>query len=508
MGTATPTTQLPSLVVLPFVNTSADLENEFFCDGLAEDLISALTKLAQLRVVARTSAFSFKGQNLDVREIGRQLNVGAVLEGSVRRAGNRLRITAQIVNVADGFDLWSERYDRQLTDIFDIQDEITLAIVEALKVKLLSGQQAVLLKRPTDNLEAWEWYQKALWHHSLFNPTSFNKAIECCQKAVETDPGFATAWAWLSVIYSGLIAWTGINQAEYLAMAGECAQKAIGLDDRLAESHAAMGIYQSTAFDVQTGGRYLRRALDLNPNQPSLRHGYAVYYLAPQGLFDEALAEFQCAHHSDPLSMPISSATGYAFYVARRYEEGVAHLRPLIEMAPNFAANYLELGRNLSQLGRLEESIEALHNWIETIRAYPKPVLAAIEGAAAGAGFSLALACDLIVASRSALASGSTSSAGTSTSACNASSSSILLKPFWPAQRDVPAQNRPRRARGLRFLREPTTRTSRSRRKTPPPTSPLAMRGRRNRPPCPHHRLSWSQPPPPPRPQAVLTGKS
>ncbi len=189
--------QIPSIAILPFVNVSPDAENEYFCVGLAEELLNALMKLDKLRVAARTSAFSFKGRETDVRQIGQALNVSTVLEGSVRKAGNRLRINVQLISVADGYHLWSERYDRNLEDVFEIQEEIALAIVDALKVKLLGDERAVLRKRYTDNAEAYEFYLKGrLWNRRTAD--GFKSAIGYFQKAIELDDDYAVAYSGLA----------------------------------------------------------------------------------------------------------------------------------------------------------------------------------------------------------------------------------------------------------------------------------------------------------------------
>lgn len=189
--------QIPSIAILPFINVSADAENEYFCDGLAEELINSLMKLDKLRVAARTSVFSFKGRETDVRHIGQSLNVNTVLEGSVRKAGNRLRINVQLINVADGYHIWSERFDRQLEDIFEIQEEIALAVVDALKVKLLGDERAVLRKRYTDNVEAYQLYLKGrLWNRRTVD--GFKSAIGYFKQAIELDSDYAVAYSGLA----------------------------------------------------------------------------------------------------------------------------------------------------------------------------------------------------------------------------------------------------------------------------------------------------------------------
>ncbi len=184
----TETNEESSIAVLPFVDMSRDKEEEYFCDGLAEELINALTKLENLRVVSRTSAFSFKDKGLDVREIGRKLDVKTVLEGSLRKAGNRLRITAQLINVADGYHLWSERYDREMEDVFDIQDDITLKIVDALRIRLMGHEERMVTKRHTENVDAYNLYLRGQHHLYKFTRDGMDKSIECFEQALVLDP--------------------------------------------------------------------------------------------------------------------------------------------------------------------------------------------------------------------------------------------------------------------------------------------------------------------------------
>src|SRR5437016_8412509 len=225
---------VPSIAVLPFVNMSADPENEYFCDGLAEELLNALAKIETLKVAARTSSFSFKGKNVNVDEIGRALHVNSVLEGSVRKSGNRVRITAQLVNAAEGYHLWSERYDREMKDIFDVQDEITLAVVEALKIKLLG--ELPQIEPPTQNTGAYELYLKGrslLYQRGLSIP----KAIDCFTRAVALDSEYAQAWAGLADGFS-TSGYSGYKRAtEVMPRALNAARRALELDTDIAEAH-------------------------------------------------------------------------------------------------------------------------------------------------------------------------------------------------------------------------------------------------------------------------------
>jgi len=263
----------PSIAVLPFANMSASVENEYFCDGLSEELLNALAKIEGLKVAARTSAFSFKGKNVNVDEIGRALHVSTILEGSVRRAGNRLRITVQLVNVTDGYHLWSERYDREMRDIFDVQDEITLAVVDALKVKLLGEEKATVLKRYTHNAEAYQLYLRGRFYTYKRTPKDSQHAIVYFNQAITIDPNYALAFAGLADAYALLSSYGGAPPVEAMPKAREAALKAVLLDNNLAEAHAALGVIL-TEYDYDFAGaeREFKRAIELNPNYATAHH--------------------------------------------------------------------------------------------------------------------------------------------------------------------------------------------------------------------------------------------
>jgi serine/threonine protein kinase len=258
---------LPSIAVIPFVNMSADPENEYFSDGLAEELINALSKLEGLHVVARTSAFRFRGKDIDIREIGKQLNVNTILEGSVRKAGNRLRITAQLIKVADGYHLWSERFDRELQDVFAIQDEISLAIVDNLKVKLLGGDRERLAKRYKDNFEVYDLYLKGRYYLNTITEEGIKKSLDYFQQAIQKDPSCALAYAGTAGAY-GVLAVLGLAASgEVIPRAKSELLKALELDDYLAEAHAWLGeINLGYYWDWSAAEKELKRAIELKPN--------------------------------------------------------------------------------------------------------------------------------------------------------------------------------------------------------------------------------------------------
>ena len=350
----------PSIAVLPFVNISADPENEYFCDGLAEELINALTKIESLRVVARASAFSFKDKQTDVREIGHKLNVATLLEGSVRRAGDRLRITAQLVNVEDGFHLWSEQYDRPMKDIFDIQDEISLAIVNALKVKLLGAEKAAILKRRTENTEAYQLYLEGRYHFCKLTEQGFRKSIECFEQAIAREPEYALAWAGLAWSSVSLWYYGHVSPNETLPTAKMAAARALALDDSEAKSHIAFAILKLFHdWDWIAGEREFKRALELNPNLSEAHQTYGIA-LAVIGRSEEAVAEGSRALELDPLSLATNLRVGRILSFAGQYERLLAQGRKLIEMEPNFFGGYELIADESWANGRYEQAASGL----------------------------------------------------------------------------------------------------------------------------------------------------
>lgn len=352
---------MPSIAVLPFTNMSSDAENEYFCDGLAEELINALTKIEGLHVVARTSAFSFKGKEVDVREIGRKLNVSAVLEGSVRKAGAKLRIMAQLINVADGYHLWSERYDRQMEDVFEIQDEISLAIVAVLKVKLLGTEKAALLKRHTDDPEAYHLYLQGRYCWNKRTPEGIDKGIKYFQQAIELDTNYAVAYAGLADCYlhrgGGSI---GLPPHEAMPKAKAAAMKALELDNTLAEAHASLATAQAYYdWDWSEAEKEYKRAIELNPNYTEAHHSYS-HFLTAMSRPEESLAESQRALELEPIDLAMNVHLGWHYIQARQYDPALTHLHKTLEMDSNFLLTHLYLGLAYEQKGMLEDAIAAL----------------------------------------------------------------------------------------------------------------------------------------------------
>jgi adenylate cyclase len=329
------------LAVLPFVNMSADPENEYFSDGITEELLNALTKVDGLQVTSRTSAFAFKGKNVDIRDIGIQLNVDKVLEGSVRKAGNRVRITAQLINAADGYHLWSENYDRNLTDIFEVQDEISTIIANKLRENLISPPQAIHLVKspPARNTEAYTAYLKGLHFWNKVTPADTRKAIECYERAIELEPDYALAYAMMAGAYSSLGSSGQMLPHTAFEFAHRYADKALQLDNTVAEGHIAKGaVYLLYDWKWQEAYDALQRAIHLNPGATAVYELLALYYIR-KGQKDKAVELMEKAVKLDPLSPTISQALGNMYIFAERYDDAIRQADKLLEIDPQMRAS-------------------------------------------------------------------------------------------------------------------------------------------------------------------------
>ena len=374
-----------SAAVLPFVDLSPEKDQEYFSDGLTEELITSLSQVEGLRVAARTSSFRFKGRSADVREVGRTLDVGAVLDGSVRKSGNRLRVAAQLVNVADGYQLWAQAYDRELTDVFAIQEEIARAIVEALRVKLGVAGGAALSAVPTKDLEAYDLYLKGrfAWNHR--SAAALPEAVRYLEQAVALDSGFARAWAALADAYVLVVPYAGASREATWPKARAAAEKALALDSTQAEAHTSLA-YGTMIYDWDwpAAEASFRRAIAANPNYPTGHHWYADF-LAGRGRLEESLREMQRAHALDPLSRIIGAELGWVYYLMGRNDEAEAQLRRTLALDPNYAHGRLNLGLVFLAEGRYAEAIEELRRAIELGGDYD-PLNAALVFAYARSG--------------------------------------------------------------------------------------------------------------------------
>jgi TolB-like protein/Tfp pilus assembly protein PilF len=382
----------PSLAVLPFVNRSHDPEDEYFSDGLADELLNVLAKIRGLRVAARTSSFQFKGRMVDISVIGRKLNVATVLEGSVRKAGNRMRITVQLVKVTDGYQLWSESYDRTLQDIFAVQDDIAQSVVKELRATLLgetldakaatevTAQVAAAIKGRATDAEAHRLYLQARHFIDRMNRADTAKGIEYLEQALDRDPTFALARADLSRAYANEADYGWAPPAEGARRAREAVARALALEPELAEGHAALGRIQLIFdWDWRGAAASYARALELAPGNAAVLRRAGVL-AANLGRFDEALGLYRRAIDQDPLSAGAYHNLGNALHAAGRLAEAEQAHRKTLEFSPQQVMTRYLLALNLLAQGRSEEALtEALR---EPHEAYRLCALAIIHHAA------------------------------------------------------------------------------------------------------------------------------
>src|SRR5437660_1218988 len=352
-----------SIAVLPFVNISADAENEYFCDGLAEELLNALAKIEALRVAARTSAFSFKGKETDVREIGRKLNVSVVLEGSVRKSGNRLRITAQLINVTDGYHLWSERYDRQIEDLFEIQDEIAENIVHALRVVLGEDEKRAIEKAPTENVQAYEYYLRGRQIQHQLRRSALQYARRMFERAIEIDPNFARAHAGIADCCSFLYMYWDGSKAN-LEAADASSQRALELDPASAEAHTSRGVALTLRRDYADARREFDIALSLNPMLYEAHYFYGRACFT-EGKFEEALLHYRNAWRVRPedyqailLSMDALAKLGRHDEVLEAARQGIKLADAHLELNPDDARAWYLSEAALLRFGQIDQALE------------------------------------------------------------------------------------------------------------------------------------------------------
>lgn len=323
------------LAVLPFVNMSADPENEYFSDGITEELLNALTRVDGLQVTSRTSAFAFKGKNHDIRDIAIQLNVDKVLEGSVRKSGNRVRITAQLINAADGYHIWSENYDRNLTDIFEVQDEISAIIANRLRENLTPQQKEEHLVKPsTTNVTAYTYFLKGLHFWNKLTPADCRKAIECYDQAIAIEPAYAQAYAMSAAAYSYLGSSGQMLPTKAFEIVHRYADKALELDDTIAESHIAKAsAYLLYEWKWKEAYNALQKAISLNPGAIEAYELLGFYYIV-MGEKEKAVETLEMAERKDPLSPVITKTLGNMYAFAERFDDAIRQADKLLEMDP------------------------------------------------------------------------------------------------------------------------------------------------------------------------------
>jgi TolB-like protein/Flp pilus assembly protein TadD len=347
-----------SIAVLPFDNLSRDPDNAYFTEGVQDEILTRLAKVADLKVISRTSTQQFKSTPEDLPRIAKQLGVAHVLEGSVQRANDQIRVNVQLINALTDAHLWAETFDRKLTDIFAVESEIAKTIADTLQAKLSGAEQHAIAARPTVNTEAHQLYLKGRFFWNKRTGNDLKKSIDYFQQAIATDPNYALAYAGLADAYVFLPGYNAGTPQDCYPKAMAAAKKALELDDTLAEAHTtlALAIWYFD-FDSSQANREFQRALELNPNYAIAHQQYGNNTLSALGRFEDAIAEGKRAVELDPLSLVINSDLGTDYYFARRYEEAITQLRKTLEMDPRFYYAYVNLGWALEAKGNLDEAI-------------------------------------------------------------------------------------------------------------------------------------------------------
>ncbi len=356
---------LDSLAVLPFVNRGADPNIEYLGEGVAESLINSLSQFPKLRVIARTTAFRYQGQNVDPQKVGRDLGVRAVLTGSVVKRGDTLSIQADLIDVENGSQLWGQRYNRPSSDIFSIQDDLAREISEKLRLKLTGEDTQRLTRHYTASAEAYEEYIRGRYHWNRRSRESMELAIECFRRAIGKDPAYALAYTGLADAYNLLPYLAPISPKETAPRAKAAAEKALALDESLAEAHTSLACYMHrTGKDWAGAGREFRRALELNPGYTTARHWYGLYLLG-LGRFEAAMVEIRRARDADPLSIAIHGSWATSLYLARRYDEAIDVMRTMHEAGTSFSAVPTWTGATYLQKGWYPQAIEELQTGVK-----------------------------------------------------------------------------------------------------------------------------------------------
>lgn len=356
-----------AIAVLPCSNLTRDADEDYFSDGLTEEIIGVLSRLRALRVAARTSVFAFKGENRDIREIGRALDVGTVLECGVRKEDDRVRVIVQLINVADGFHLWSQTYDRELTDIFAIQSDLALRIVQALEAELAPAERRRLARRPTTNPQAYTLYQRGRYFWNQRTSGAYAQAIDYFEGAIAADPQYAMAYAGLASVYSMQGLSGDLTPPEASERTRVTALKALELDDELAEAHTVLGgYYHVHAWDSEAAEREHLRAIELDPNYSTARHWYGNF-LTPVGRLEEAIAQKRKSVELDPLSPHLNNSLGSTLLAAGRPDEALVHFRDSIVLDSLYWGGHAGMGEFFEATGQLEEAVLAYRRAAELL---------------------------------------------------------------------------------------------------------------------------------------------
>jgi TolB-like protein/DNA-binding winged helix-turn-helix (wHTH) protein/Flp pilus assembly protein TadD len=354
---------IDSVAVLPFANMSNDPNMEYFSDGITESLINNLSQLPQLKVIARNSAFRYKGKEIDPQEVAQALGVGAVVTGRIIQRGDNLEISVELINTSDKTQMWGEQYNRRASDLQMVQAEISRAIAEKLRLRLTGTQERQLSKRATDNPQAYQLYLAALFHARKGNMEGLKKAHDYLNQAVVLDPNFALAFAAMPAIYSNLSDIRGLDPGEAIAKGRAAAQKALELDGTLAEAHNGLAVIKRQEWDWQGAESEYKRAIELNPNLAAAHGNYALF-LAVMGRTAEALAENRRAQELDPLRISFKGIEGGILFSARLYDEALQVFQNVLRMQPDYALAHTGLARTYAAKGMYAEAINGFQKAI------------------------------------------------------------------------------------------------------------------------------------------------
>ncbi len=364
-ATADATVDRRSIAVLPFANMSGDPENEYFSDGITDDIITHLSKLSDLKVISRTSVMRFKQTDKSLGEIAAELGVATILEGGVRRSGDRVRINAQLIDALSDEHLWAEQYNRELTDVFAIQTDVALQIAGALQARLSPEERGRVERRPTENLEAYNAYLQGRFFWNKRTPEGLHAAIDYFEQALEIDPDYALAWVGLADSYTIMAAWGYLSPQETHDKAKSAALKALEIDETLGEAHVALAqILESYEWDMEAAQAQYLRGLALSPGYATGHHWYANQ-LAYLGRYDEAIPEIEQALALDPLSLIINQTLGSILRMDGQHERAIAQLEKAQQLDPSFFASYQEIGFAYEDMGAFEDAVSAFQRALE-----------------------------------------------------------------------------------------------------------------------------------------------
>ena len=377
-----------SIAVLPFVDMSPAKDQEYFSDGMSEELLNHLSKIQGLKVISRTSSFSFKGKNVDVRKIGQNLGVANILEGSIRKSGNLIRITAQLIEVSKGTHLWSETYDREMKDVFALQDEISKMIVDILKIKLSGKQSSQLAGSFTKNTEAYEDYLKGRYHWNTRSDEGIKKAIGYFEDAIKKDSNYAAAYSGLADTYLTLYDYELMSFNESTSKAKAAAQRAITINEKLAEAHNSLAHIDLHEWKWESAEQGFRRAITLDPTYILAHHWYALC-LTAIGKTNEAVTQMEKARELDPLSGRINADLGMAYLSAGRYDEAIAQEQKTLELNPRSAGARWIRGMAYQQKKMFDSAIKSYQSALELSHNNPN-FLAALGHVYASSGNTVA----------------------------------------------------------------------------------------------------------------------